>query len=343
MIRRNILRTRKCQPAALQDRLDLEPTQNCVDLGVSLVRGASGRLPPAGQDRTMAPKKLDIGLRQAKRLCNMTHDARLSFIAEGLPTIMKSAQGFWDASCTLKDKPREADVLEGFATEEAAKILILMDVVRCPVKLVPAKIGTMVSWFYDHLARLIYAEAIPWAPMHVTQLREYVKVKRKAHSLEGHAGESILPNWNIYLRESRLYVDVEAFEEDGEPHWSTPTGHSHMLPFYVPSVLQLVEAMSAVGIFTKPGIKATSEVWGKVEFKDTENHEDCRKLTEELLARLITEELPSAEATENHVNALFQLWQLPMYDFDFTRIDVPLNELKDEQEALLWSKIGNPW
>jgi hypothetical protein len=170
----------------------------------------------------MATKKLDIGLRQAKRLCNMTYEARLTFIAGGLPIILKSARGFWDASCSLKGSPREAEVLRGFANEEAAKILILMDAVRCPVKLIAARIGDIVRWFYDHLARLIYAESISWRPMHVTELREYVKHHRKAHYMEGFAGEYILPNSKVYRRESQLYVDVETFE-DGEPHWSEPT------------------------------------------------------------------------------------------------------------------------
>jgi hypothetical protein len=294
-----------------------------------------------GQYGTMATKKLDIGLRQAKRLCNMTHEARLIFIAEGLPIILKSAQGFWDASCTLKDSPREAEVLEGFAKEEAAKILILMDAVRCPVKLLPARIGTIVDWFYDHLARLIYAESIAWAPMHVTRLREYVKDHREAHYVDGFAGQYILPNWNVYRRESQLYVDVQAFE-DGEPHWSAPIGHRHGFLHYVPPILRLVEAMSAAGIFTARGIKATSEVWSKVEFKDTENREDCERLTQELLGRLIAEKLPSPAATHDHVNALFRLWQLPMYDFDFTQICVPLDELREEQDRLLWSEIGDP-
>lgn len=291
--------------------------------------------------RTMATKNLDIGLRQAKRLCNMTHEARLSFIAEGLPIILESAQGFWDGLCSLKDRPREAEVLEGFANEEAANILILMDAVRCPAKLLPARIGNIVRWFYDHLARLIYAESIRWAPMHVTQLREYVKRHRRAHYLEGFAGEYILPNSSVYRRESQLYVDIEAFE-DGEPHWSTPIGHRHLFPHYVPPTIRLAEAMSAAGIFSADGLKATSDVWSKVEFRDTENHDDCRRLTEELLDRLIAEHLPSADATKDYVNALFRLWQLPMYDFDFTRIDVPLDELREEQESLFWSEIGDP-
>jgi hypothetical protein len=60
---------------------------------------------------------------------------------------------------------REAKVLEGFAKEEAAKILILMDAVRCPPKLVASKLNRIVGWFYDHLARLIYAEAVSWKPL----------------------------------------------------------------------------------------------------------------------------------------------------------------------------------
>lgn len=78
------------------------------------------------------------------------------------------------------DMPREAEVLEGFAKEEAAKILILMDAVRCPVKLLPSKLGTIIGWFYNHLARLIYADAVTWKPMHLAQLRQYVEPRRKA-------------------------------------------------------------------------------------------------------------------------------------------------------------------
>ncbi len=48
--------------------------------------------------------------------------------------ILASAESFWTAAASLMQAPREARVLEGFAEEEAAKILILMDLVRCPAK-----------------------------------------------------------------------------------------------------------------------------------------------------------------------------------------------------------------
>ena len=48
-------------------------------------------------------------------MCEMSFADRLAFIAEGLPIILASAQGFWEASAKLRDHPRESDVLEGSA------------------------------------------------------------------------------------------------------------------------------------------------------------------------------------------------------------------------------------
>ena len=122
----------------------------------------------------------------------MPHSERLELISDGLPIILESAQGFWIASEQLEACPREADVLETFAEEESAKILILMDIVRCPQGLIASKIGILVARFYDHLARLLYAEAQSWKPTDVSQLRNYIDEQRKAHYLEGLAGEYIL-------------------------------------------------------------------------------------------------------------------------------------------------------
>ena len=134
----------------------------------------------------------NIGLRQAKVLCQMSHKKRLEFLSEGLPKIQESAEGYWKASLELNESPREAEVLRGYAVEEAAKVLILMDAVRSPKKLVPGYMGKIVGWFYNHLTRLIYAEAIGWRPTHIDELREYVESVRKSHSVEGTVGEFIM-------------------------------------------------------------------------------------------------------------------------------------------------------
>jgi hypothetical protein len=286
----------------------------------------------------------NIGLRQARRLCQLPERKRLPFIAEGLPVILDSARGFWKAAQPLQDHPREAKVLEGFAEEEAAKILILMDAVRCPPKLIASKLNKLIGWFYDHLARLIYAEAVRWKPMHLTQLRDYVDRQRRGHYIEGYAGEYIMPNWTVYERESRLYADVEAYQ-DGSLGWSAPRDpYRSNIPFdaFTPPALRVAEAMQQLGLFTAKGLQATSEIWGRLEYRDKENHHDGEKLTKQLLTRVQTEGLILDTAQDVHVATLYHQWQIPMYNLDFSLIPVTLAELEAEQEQEYWSMVGDP-
>jgi hypothetical protein len=214
-----------------------------------------------------------------------------------------------------------------------------MDIVRCPPELVASKIGLLVGRFYDHLARLLYAEAQRWKPMHVSQLREYIDEQRKAHYLDGHSGEYIVPNWNISRRESQLYADVEAYE-DGAPMWSKPTGRVSGFGPFKPAALQVAESLSMVGAFSPGGVRAVSDVWGATEFKDAENWQDSKNLTRRLLEQLIADELPSDEASDKDVSTLYSSWQMPMYNLDFKLIDVPLADLERARDAMLWAEVG---
>ncbi|MDB5393182.1 MAG: hypothetical protein JWM91_688, partial [Rhodospirillales bacterium] len=116
-------------------------------------------------------KPANIGLGGAYQLCNMSSKDRLAFIAEGLPIIFESAKSLVNAAEKLIDHPRERAVLKGHAEEEAAKILILIDVLRCPPKIVSGRIGLMIKWFYDHLARMIYANAQSWQAWRLDELQ----------------------------------------------------------------------------------------------------------------------------------------------------------------------------
>lgn len=158
-------------------------------------------------------------MKRARVLPNLPQSKQLDVIAEGLPILMKSAGELLAASKTLGEHHRAADILHGHAMEEVAKILILIDIVRCPPKLRPSRIGPMITWFYDHLARLIYIDAQSWKPVSANQLQEYVDHHRKSHYLEGAFGEYIMPNWTTFSRESMLYADIIT-DEDGEPMWN---------------------------------------------------------------------------------------------------------------------------
>jgi len=147
-----------------------------------------------------------------------------------------------------------------------------------------------------------------------------------------------MPNSTVYQRESKLYADIEAYE-DGKPRWSAPGNPLYRFSSFAPPALRLAEAMSALGIFTPKGVKATAEIWGQVEFKDTESNHEADHLTQQLVKRLIEKGLPVDIATQDDVNPLYA-WQLPMYGCDFTRIDIPLKKLKAEQDRVLWAESG---
>jgi hypothetical protein len=50
-------------------------------------------------------------------------------------------------------------------------------------------------------------------------------------------------------------------------------------------------AMEQVGMFTPNGLKAVSDIWGSLQYKDREDHHDGAKLTEQMLTRLYSEGL----------------------------------------------------
>ena len=95
-------------------------------------------------------------------------------------------------------------------------------------------------------------------------------------------------------------------------------------------------------MFSTKGLMATSEIWGTKEFFALEDGRDARSLTRRLVNRLIEQDTPTLSATKEHVNTLFDLWQLPMYDLDLRPIDVPLEALKAEQENMLFAEMGIP-
>jgi len=279
-----------------------------------------------------------IGLRNAWVLCRMTHGERIALIAEGLPVLLASAQGFWSAAESLRDRPREAEVLEGFADEEAAKILILIDILRCPKRLAAARVGPMVTWFYSHLARLLYSEAQSWSVGHAKELQGYLNQQRRGHYIEGYAGEYIMPNWSVFARESVMYADI-AVHEDGTASWndpitSIPASMSDFRFAMKPKALGTAEALHAVGTFSPQGLTALADVWDAVEFKDTVSASASERLTQTMLERYIAEDLPMEHADDKHVQRLYRGWQIPMYNLDFKLIEVPLADLQREREAI---------
>lgn len=278
-----------------------------------------------------ATKSSGIGLKMGALLCNLPPDKRLGLIAEGLPILYDSAASLVAAAQVLAEHPREADILEGHAQEESAKILILMDLLRCPPSKVASRLGPMMKWFYNHLARLIYAEAQSWRPVTLRDLQSYIDDQRRSHYLEGEYGEYIMPNWTLFRRESALYADLAA-DEDRELSWISPERGATGLPAMIPIAFQIVDALSAFGLFTPQGLRILHEVWGAHPVDPQTRWELTRDLYRPLAEKLDAAGLVTARASQDHANILAHHWQLPMYDLDFAQIQVPLDALLEERD-----------
>lgn len=284
--------------------------------------------------------RISFGNRRAGVLAHLKQRQRLDLIADGLPILAASARSFWNASLNLEKGSREAVVLEGFAEEEAAKALILVDLVRCPAKQVARRAAGLIRTFYDHLGRLIYVDAQHWSAVDIAQLREYVDLAREGHALEGYIGEYIVPNSTRYRREAALYADIEMYE-DGVPQWSAPQGSLSKSIFGGPSnALSLLDAMTTTGMFSRKGVQIVWEVWGEVDFVDEAGFEDQRRLTRAMLEALSEAGLISNDITDGQWQTLYNNWQMPMYALDFREREVALEDLKAQQDAAFWNEVG---
>lgn len=272
-------------------------------------------------------------------MCQMRHEDRLAFVAEGLPILLASAQGFQDAASRLPDSPREEDVLVSLADEEAAKVLILMDIVRCPPAQVNQNIGKLIHWFYDHLARLIYAKATSWKPMSVHQLQHYLETECKEHTLEGFAGEYILPGGPVHERESALYADIQSYD-NGELAWHEPRTRPSLFGPEKSEALRLANAMQRLGMLSLDGLRIIASVWSGTRFTGEQTPLAAKALTQATLKQLEAAGLIPDSANDDDVITLQDRWQLPMYELQITRTVQTLEELREAQVRMLNDEIG---
>lgn len=148
-----------------------------------------------------------------------------------------------------------------------------MDIIRSSKKRVARDSGKLMNWFYNHLARLIYANAISWKPQDIPNLKYYVRTDRKTHYLDGEFGEYIFPNMALYQREAKLYVDV-AILDSVEPRWVSPLHDAYQSYNSKPMALDLAENMHALGLFTPKGLWLVADIWNKTDFtgQEVSNH-----------------------------------------------------------------------
>ena len=104
-------------------------------------------------DRTHRVRRSILNLEQLSDI------ALYETLSEGMPLIVDNATNLDDTARRLyrDEEYRASEVMRGFAEEEAAKVLILIDYVRCPRSW--EQRAQVLKRFYGHVAKRIHAMA----------------------------------------------------------------------------------------------------------------------------------------------------------------------------------------
>lgn len=254
----------------------------------------------------------------------------LTTVAEGLPLIWENSARLWRESVDLRQlgPSQSVGILQSFAEEEAAKVLILLDAVRCPASS-KNEFGRLVKQLDQHVGKGIYVRYYGTSPSDMTEVKRIVEVERQGFSREGEYGEFILPNSITTSRESRLYVSYVR-NDDGTHEWHIPYKPLHFEGLGSSGIIRVVEALHAAGVFEVESLKAFREYWESIPFVDIgdnpvnldrETSIGWRQLTDlnlGMLKELDQRGVLSPAATVEHQRTLVQQLLFPLYPFDLS-------------------------
>ena len=121
-----------------------------------------------------------------KDLLRLSDDRLFEEVATGIRYIIGHAEGLESIAVRLIaiGEHRGAAIVRALAEEESAKVLILVDLVRCPRNDRDGRSRTVAA-FSDHLAKEIYADSCGWRPVDFAEVRRIVNRERRPYYLDG--------------------------------------------------------------------------------------------------------------------------------------------------------------
>ncbi len=254
--------------------------------------------------------------RAIQDLCQLQDDRLFEEVSTGVGHIIEVVNRLDAAALTLSEAGQEhpARILGNLAEEEAAKVLILVDVVRCPQAQSKER-NRLLGYFYNHLAKGIYAEVCSWHVMDFAELKRYVDINCEPYYLDGpNEVDWIFYNPILQRREDKIYVNyVREGREDGEHGWVCPRNEElPLLRYRTREVIQLARALYRVGVTAPEGLIVVAEVWRSVEVTPEFGNERLAQLNSQTLDKLEKRGVPR-EARDDDYTCVRERWPFPLY------------------------------
>lgn len=285
--------------------------------------------------------------RRLRTISQVPEARRFSVLGEGLELLADNVATLEHDAGTLgaARRHRGAAVLRCFAEEEAAKVMILVDLARAGWNDHDAVKACMTN-FYSHLARGLYVRAYRGSPADLAEVREHVDYLRRQYYLDGPMEvDWIFGNEVLTDREERLYVDY-VVDEYGDGRWTGPADRAAMFdePFSSPAppstVVELTAAMRQIGLLTSEGLAATRAVWDGVVVDDPMHWADLRPLNIAVIEKLVSDGRPYTTEDHDALRCVVEHWIFPLTSLDLTLAKVDRSDLQRARDRQLAAEMG---
>jgi hypothetical protein len=224
-------------------------------------------------------------------------------------------------------------VVDGLAQEEAAKVLILLDVVRIGWRN-QALVQRQLRRFYDHLARGIYARVVEGRPADLAEVRRYVDSLRRSHYLDGpNDVDWTFRNEIMAEREDGLYVDYVMAED--ERFWTTPARRDDYPALRPGMVIELVIALDRMGCLSVEGLEVVATAWRGQLIKDDTHWKIVGAINRQVVDALLRVGLAKPELTDRDVRLILEQWTFPLVHLDLEEEKVKSEDLQAQRDRWL--------
>lgn len=249
-----------------------------------------------------------------KDLSQKNDDELFNTVAKGIGLVWENALTLRGDARALYDSHRfrGATILWFLAQEEAAKILVLLDAIRCgrTTKWREARFTKHLGCFQNHVAKGIYVKYTSIRPANFAEVEEFVTSQRQAFYSDWaeEYGFWSCRNDIERFREQSMYVSYERFDS-GDPGWTSPDLSKEILEIFCDPdhdfIFGLIESLLTIGLNTPAGLKTLAELWTDFEVTDKDIFE-VEQMNVKLLERLNVECLEAPR------------WLFPLYPLDLT-------------------------
>ena len=275
-----------------------------------------------------------------EKLSGFTDERLFQMVSEGIPLIVQNAESLDENANRLAQAKefRASEIIRGFAEEEAAKVLILLDVVRCPADS-DRKLETL-RFFDRHLAKRLYALTCSFPRISSYQeLRSFIENECQRHYLDGpNSVDWVFPNSIIAERERTMYVDyVWDMTENAGDYWSSPEipGHNSG-PYRPPESVRLCRALCDAGANSADGLSVIADTWRGFAPENDTCRSELRDLIDEMLERLADGGHIAADGTARSL--IRSCWSFPLWPLDLQYslgTKKSLNKLLEERKLTI--------